>query len=294
MRFFKSHRGGIALIMIGAVVVSPTGSVVAAFDQSSPSELLVFRCIGIFLFFLFLLIFDSAKPLSSVMFGIGKPGLCAGLSISMALVLSMYSFQHTTVARTLLFFSIAPMFSALLSWFVLGERLSLATLLALGLAMLGICFVALGGKADLAGSKPGHFYGDVSALCGSIAYAVFTVSLRAGKATDMRPAMLLGGGLGIVWGLSFLALTGQGFSGDWSAVWLMMFVGFCLTGTTFLLFTLGSKFVPAAEFAMISLSEVFWGSLWAWLFLSQGISSLTAMGAVVFFAAVFIDAKYAR
>lgn len=293
MRIIDNHRKGILLVLLGALVVSPIGAVVAALEGISSPELIVYRCIGVVFFFLFLLQVKSDEPLIPTIRNAGRTGVYAGLALSLALVFSMYSFQHTTVTRTLLLFSIAPVFSAIISWFFLNERLSLAKLISIGLAILGIGFVVLGGPDDQSSSRPELLSGDIAALCGSLAYAVFSVLLRVGKGADMRPAMLFAGGFGIIWGLGFWGVLGAGIDARFQEVALMLCAGFFLTGTAFLLFSIGSKFVAAAEFAMISLSEVFWGSLWAWLFLGQVVSAETAVGAAMFFAAVLIDAKFA-
>lgn len=288
----ENHRSGVILVLLGALIVSPIGVVVAALGAISSSELLIYRCIGVFLFFLLLLMVKSKKSLIHTIRSAGKTGFFAGFALSLALVSSMYSFQNTTVTRTLLLFSISPIFAAILSWIFLNEKLSLATLASVCLAILGIGFVVLGGPDDQTAAMPNLLSGDISAFCGSFAYAVFSVLLRVGQSTDMRPAMLYAGLFGLIFGVVFwLTAGGEVYAGA-TEILIMLGAGFFLTGTAFLLFTIGSKFVAAAEFAMISLSEVFWGSLWAFVFMNQIVSAETAMGAVLFFSAVFINVKY--
>lgn len=289
-----SHSAGIGLILLGALVISPMGAIVAMFDHAGPMELLVYRCLGVFLFFICLLKASGTKSLLAEIKNARVPGMLAGLSLALALVLSMYSFQHTTVARTLLLFAIAPVFTAVLGWLVIGERLSWVTLCAIALSIFGIYIVVVGGNDFSSNATTRQLSGDIAALFGSIMFAVFSVSLRAGRTLDMRPAMFLAGGFGIVFGLVLSGITNQEFSADFSEALLMVIAGFFLTGAAFLLFSIGSKSVSAAEFTMVSLSEVFWGSLWAWLIVSQSVSKETAIGAIIFFTAVFIDSKFAR
>lgn len=281
-------------MLFGALTISPIGAIVTAIEEATPSELLIFRCIGITLFFVALLKLTDAGSLVAVVRKTGVPGLIAGFSMASALTLSMYAFQQTTVARTLLLFSTAPVLSGFLAWIFLGERVSLVKIVAIGLTVLGINIVVFGDADGQLAGAAGDRSGDAAALIGALMYATFTVALRAGRDIDMRPAMMLSAVIGLAIGLGVMGLQHRALSIGLADATLMVVVGFGLTGSAFLLFSIGSKVISAPEFTVFSLSEVFWGSLWAWLLLGQSVSIATAAGAVLFLTAVLIDAKYAR
>ena len=53
-----------------------------------------------------------------------------------------------------------------------------------------------------------------------------------------------------------------------------------------LLFTLGSRYVPAAELTLLSLTEVILGPIWVWLAFAEEPSRLTLLGGTILFASI--------
>ena len=59
-------------------------------------------------------------------------------------------------------------------------------------------------------------------------------------------------------------------------------------GLGLLLFTIGSKTLPAAHLTLLALSEVFFAPLWVWLFLNERIPLQTLIGGgVILFAIIW-------
>jgi DME family drug/metabolite transporter len=56
------------------------------------------------------------------------------------------------------------------------------------------------------------------------------------------------------------------------------------------LFTLGSRVVPAAELTLLSLVEVLLGPIWVWLALGETASRNTLIGGAVLLAGVLFNA----
>ena len=52
------------------------------------------------------------------------------------------------------------------------------------------------------------------------------------------------------------------------------------------IYTIGSKAVPAAELALLSMTEVVLGPIWVWIFLGETASTFTLLGGVVLMAAI--------
>ena len=57
-------------------------------------------------------------------------------------------------------------------------------------------------------------------------------------------------------------------------------------GAGLILYTLGSRSLPVAELALLSLAEVLLGPLWVWLFLGETASVFTLIGGAVLLAAI--------
>jgi DME family drug/metabolite transporter len=51
-------------------------------------------------------------------------------------------------------------------------------------------------------------------------------------------------------------------------------------------FTIGSKVVPAAELALLSMTEVLLGPLWVWLFIGETVSFYTLIGGIILMLAL--------
>ena len=65
-----------------------------------------------------------------------------------------------------------------------------------------------------------------------------------------------------------------------------MGMGIFQIGAGLILYTLGSRSLPAAELVLLSLAEVLLGPLWVWLFLDETASVNTLFGGVVLLAAI--------
>lgn len=67
---------------------------------------------------------------------------------------------------------------------------------------------------------------------------------------------------------------------------IAMGMGVFQVGTGLILYTLGSRSLPAAELALLSLAEVLLGPFWVWLFLGETASVNTLIGGMVLLAAI--------
>jgi len=65
-----------------------------------------------------------------------------------------------------------------------------------------------------------------------------------------------------------------------------MGMGVFQVGAGLILYTLGSRTLPAAELTLLSLAEVLLGPLWVWLFLGETVTVNTLIGGCVLLAAI--------
>lgn len=102
----------------------------------------------------------------------------------------------------------------------------------------------------------------------------------------MLPAVLLSGIFAIVitfaicFGLKLSLVLSPNDGG------IAMGMGVFQVGAGLILFTLGSRSLPAAELALLSLAEVLLGPLWVWLFLGETATANTLIGGAVLLAAI--------
>jgi drug/metabolite transporter (DMT)-like permease len=141
-------------------------------------------------------------------------------------------------------------------------------------------------SSDLTG---GAMAGNLAALLSALGFAVFTVSLRWRKLDDTLPSVLLGGLFSIVVGAVVAQALGQTLAVPMAdGSWAMMMGAVTLTGGM-VLYTLGSRVVPAAELALLSNIEVMLAPLWVWLFLNETASTATFVGGAILLVAVVMN-----
>ena len=139
-------------------------------------------------------------------------------------------------------------------------------------------------RSDKSGSVA--IKGSLAALGSAFGFAVFTVALRWGRTGEMLPAVFLSGvfAIGITLGICLgfgLPLVLTVHDGG-----IAMGMGVFQVGAGLILYTLGSRSLPAAELTLLSLAEVLLGPVWVWLFLGETASSNTLLGGFVLLAAI--------
>ena len=196
---------------------------------------------------------SGGRPLQAV-FNAGAPGVLGGLALTMAYVGGIGAVQLTSVANAAFLFATAPFMVALLSFLVLGERVRAATWVAMVLGLAGISFMV----AD--SFTTGNWQGDAVALMSALGFALFTVALRRGKASDMMPVSFMGGLFALVLSGLVVSGTGQGLDLPVHEIAIAVMLGMVLLALGMTLYTFGSKVVPGAELALLSMTEVVSGT----------------------------------
>jgi drug/metabolite transporter (DMT)-like permease len=184
------------------------------------------------------------------------------------------------VANAVFLFAAAPLLTALLAWIVLGERTRKETWAAIALALLGIFIMVRNGLAG------GAAAGNAAALVSALGFAVFTVSLRWRGVTDAMPAVLLGALMALAAAAAAAAATGTSLAAPLPDILWTAFMGAGLLTGGLVLYTLGSRTVPAAELALLAGIEVVLAPFWVWLFLGETADGQTLLGGAFILLAV--------
>ena len=210
----------------------------------------------------------------------GFPAVIAGLSLVAAYSGGIYAIQSTSVANAMLLFATAPFMAAVLGWLVLREPVRLATWVAIAVAIAGIAIMVADKSGGIAVT------GSLAALASAFGFAVFTVALRWGKSDEMLPSVFLSGLFGII------VISGTCLFLELSLVLsirdggIAMGMGVFQVGAGLILYTLGSRSLPAAELALLSMAEVLLGLLWVWMFIGETATLNTLTGGAVLLAAI--------
>lgn len=274
---------GMLLVVTAGVLWSVQGLVFRQIDTAGTWAVLFWRSVGMIPVLLgFLAWRAGGSPLPAIR-QVGMAGVLGGIGLVGAFAGAIYSIQVTTIANAVFLFAASPFLTALIGWAVLGERVRGETWAAIGVAMIGI-FVMV-----REGLQGGAMAGNVAALVSALGFAVFTVSLRWRKLTDTLPSVLVGGVFSIIVGAAVASMLGQTLAVPVSdAVWAMAMGAVTLSGGM-VLYTLGSRVVPAAELALLSNIEVMLAPLWVWAFLGETASANTFLGGAILLVAVMMN-----
>lgn len=277
------YATGLMLVATAGVLWSLQGLAFRQIEEAGPWAILVWRSIGMVPVLLGFLVWRAGGSPWPAIRTVGLAGVLGGLGLIGAFGGAVVAIQSTTIANAVFLFAASPFLTALLGWAVLRERVTPETWGAMTLALLGIFLMV---REGLSG---GALVGNVAALVSSLGFAVFTVTLRWGKLHDTLPSVLLGSLFSIAAGALLAAQAGQPLAVPVpDALWSMGMGAVTLSGGM-VLYTLGSRVVPAAELALLSNVEVVLAPLWVWLLLGETASANTFLGGAVLLAAVLLN-----
>lgn len=215
---------------------------------------------------------------------LGSCGLVAAFS---GYILSI---TVTTVANTLFMLAAAPFIAAFLGIVLLQEKVRYITWVAMIIAFFGILIMVLEGL------EAGNFFGNLMALVSALGFAVFSVSLRFRKETPKFTTVALAGILCALVALLIIFFDNDTLAMPLRNVYLSILHGI-IVGFGLILFSLGSKFLPAAQLTLLSMVEVVGGVLWVYIpifGIHEVPSVLTVTGGVIVLSAIVLDGASAR
>jgi len=189
---------------------------------------------------------------------IGRSGIIGGCGLGIAMISFIYSITNTSAAITLLCLAAMPFFTAILAYLFLKEKISLNVWISIFLASIGIIIMALGNTEK--NSLIGFFFGITS----SVGFSIFSVTLRWRKETPKFTTVAVAGLFCFIFATLMILITQQSFfsSSYNSSMFSLHGILVCLG---LILYSIGSKAIPAAELTLLSLTEVVGGIFWVWL-----------------------------
>ena len=274
------HLRGVGLVLLAGVFWSTTGIIVRLIESANEWQIVFYRSIALMLTLLVVLVVRNGRTIFSVFRAAGVNAIVGGLCLGSGFACWIFALTHTTVANALFLLAASPFLSAILARIVIGERVARATWLAMTVALLGVAVMV--GEGIIVGT----LFGNVMGLTAALAFSGFTVALRRGKSVDMLPTVCLAGTFASIIAGTVLLATGSGFVVSGYDLSLCATLGIGQIGCGLILFTIGSRYVPAAELALLSLTEVVLGPLWVWIGVGEVPSLWTFLGGIIVLAAV--------
>ena len=226
--------------------------------QLIPWQYLFFRGSVIFLVLNIYLFLAEGQKFINNYNKIGLSGLIGGISLGTANITFILSITSTSTAVTLLMLAAMPFIAAILAYVFLKEKISKTTLIAIIIAAAGVIFMSFDSK------ETGTVFGLVNGLLSSLGFAGFTVSLRWRKNTPKFTTVAISAIFCVIVSILVLLFNDSTVLVSLKNTSLSALHGF-LVCLGLILYSTKSKYLPAADLTLLSLTEVLGGIFWVWL-----------------------------
>tara|TARA_X000001036_G_scaffold424735_1_gene450102 strand:+ start:238 stop:1146 length:909 start_codon:yes stop_codon:yes gene_type:complete len=283
----KNEKIAIPVVLFAGLLWSFGPLVVRYMDEPNlvPWQYLLTRGITIFIILNIYLFFEEGINFYKNYFKIGISGLIGGTGLGIAMITFIWSITNTSAAVTLLCLAGMPFITALLGFLFLKEKISFNVWIAIFIACIGIIIMAFG-TTDNKGSLIGLFFGILSAT----GFSVFSVSLRWRKETPKFTTVAFAGVFCAIVSSIILLSNGSNLISSSHNEGLFAVHG-TLVCLGLILYSIGSKAIPAAELTLLSLTEVIGGIFWVWLPL-LGINEVPTNNTIIGGFLIFMSLIY--
>ena len=256
----RNPRIAVPVVLFAGILWSFGPLVVRYMDNPNqvPWQYIFGRGLTIFTLLNLYLYFEEGTKFWKNYLKIGISGILGGSGLGIAMISFIYSITNTSAAITLLCLAAMPFFTALLAFLFLKESISLNVWVSIVIATIGIIIMALGN--DETNSLVGFIFGITS----SIGFSIFSVSLRWRKETPKFTTVAVAGLFCFIFATIMILFSKQPFFST-SVNGALFSLHGTLVCLGLILYSIGSKAIPAAELTLLSLTEVIGGIFWVWL-----------------------------
>jgi len=204
----------------------------------------------------------------------------SGVALALHFATWITSLSYTSIAASVLLVNLAPLFTLVLSWTLLGEKPTARLLGAAALALVGAALIA---SSDWTGGGRAPLFGDALALLGAAALSVYHVIGRG-----LRAALPLVAYVQAVWTTAAICLAGL-LVATGVPLWpypsrtLLCFAALALVPTVagHGLVNRSLRLLPAPVVGLSLLGEPVGATILGYFFFGEVPSRLTLLGGVV-------------
>ena len=270
-----SRTYGIVLVTISAILWSTAGPFVRMANLESWT-LIGWRSLFAFFTLLAVAAYEHRKNLSSAVAGMGSSGAVAVAISTLSSIAYVFALNLTTVANVMIVYAVLPFIAALISYFWMGERVTLR--------LLGAGLAAFAGIAIMAGAaaSPKDILGIIAAFIMTATFASQIVHTKVHPTLDLNLAMALAAGM---CGLIALPFMEPGVPAP-TALLACALYGGLTSGIAYVLALNGGRYITAGESGFIQMLDVVLGPLLVWFFFTEQPGSTVLIGGVIVLSAV--------
>ena len=284
MQYIKNPKAAIPIVLLAGIFWSFGPYVVRHIDQPQlvPWQYLFTRGLVIFILLNVYLYLNEGLKFYKNYSKIGISGLIGGAGLATAMITFIWSISNTSAAVTLLCLAAMPFITALLGFMFLKEKISITVWISIFVATFGIAVMAYGNVEK--NTLPGLIFGLASAL----GFSIFSVTLRWRKETPKFTTVALAGLFCCIFSTMFIVINDLNFLSSNKNEALFATHG-TLVCSGLILYSIGSKNIPATDLTLLSLTEVVGGIFWVWLpwlGINEVPSTNTIIGGFFIFVAI--------
>ena len=205
---------------------------------------------------------------------VGRLGLLVSGLYALATILFLVAVYETKAANVVFILALNPMFAAILSWTIAGEKPSRATLIAIPATLVGVLMI-IG-----AGIEAGNWLGDLAALATAF-FIALALTLARRSRQDMRYASAISAIVPAMIALPFVA-TGGGLESE--AIGWLVVNGAIVMPLALICLAAAPMFVPSPMVSMGYLVETVLAPVWMWMIFAERPSPLSLVGGALIVA----------
>ena len=197
-----------------------------------------------------------------------------------ALITFVIATKLTTAANAIFLQLTAPIYVALLSGWILGERVRVMDWVITGIIISGM-LLFFGDNLTIDG-----FWGNICAIISAICWAIFVLFSRKQKDDSPLKIPILGHVICTLVGIPFIITSGLPESGG---IWLIP-MGAIGAGLSFVLYTIVIKRLKAIEAIITQTVEPVFNPIWVFLVVGETPGPWALLGGVVVLSSVILHA----
>ena len=281
----NNQRKGMILAFTGIMFITPDSLLIRLANLESWNLIFYRGFIPFSLVLLGLLIIYKEKLFKEIINN-GWHGFFYACTFTLTNIVFVVSIERTTAANTLIMVALAPMLSAIISFFFLKEKQDKKTWIAIIITTLAVFYIFY--DALDAGDFIGNFFGLICAL----GLALGAVIIRSAKKISLVPSAMLGKLMVSIIAITVL-LTSPEFVTQQlmlqrSDIWIIPLMCIMCVAIPFVLVTLAPRYISAAEVNLFFLLETILGPLWVWMVIKEQPSIETIAGGIIIIITIAI------
>jgi drug/metabolite transporter (DMT)-like permease len=205
-----------------------------------------------------------------------KPQIIGAIAYSATVLFYVIANKLTTAANAILLQYTAPIFVAILSFWILKERIRWYDIVSIGMVILGMCLFFIE-EASI-----DNVLGNIVAIASGFAMACNTLALRAQKDSSGMESVLLGNLLTFIIALPFVLKI----SISLRDVLVVAILGIFQLGISYIFYVDSLKYITALEAILIAVLEPLLNPLWVYIFLKEKPGINAIIGGIIVVVAI--------